>query len=52
MYEIINLNILMLHFVIFHNVTRYNTSLLSHIRVNTTKHMEGKLGEGEGEEPA
>jgi hypothetical protein len=34
MYEIINSNIAMLHFVLFHNVTCYTNSLLLCIHVN------------------
>jgi hypothetical protein len=35
MYEIVNSNSAMLHFVLFHNVTCYTNSLLSCIHVNT-----------------
>ena len=35
MYEIIDFNIIMLHFVLFPNVTCYTYSLLSRIHVNT-----------------
>ena len=35
MYEDINFSILMLQFVLFHNVKHYTNSLLSHIHVNT-----------------
>ena len=37
MYEIINFNIRMLHFVLFHNVTCYTNFLSSRMHVNTTK---------------
>ena len=37
MYEIITFSNTMLHFVLFHNVTCYTNSLLSHIHVNTIK---------------
>ena len=41
-YEIIDFNIAMLHFVSFHNVTCYTNSLLSHIHVNNTKFIDIK----------
>ena len=37
MYEVISVIITMLHFVLFHDVTCYTNSLLSHIHVNLTK---------------